>query len=230
MKRLIPLIAGLVFALSLGTQGAAHAAIHEDEVDLLINLGKQLQESASSEVEKVTSLTHSGRYNEESLKTQLNAFLCSAKNLNELLAKEPIVELEVKTAVTELKAIVLGIDDIFVYESGYDHVRRDWNECKRILRRIDGVVYREGALRSFEKIIDANQWFKEIGYFLGMHGALSKTEDTMHGDKMFKPVNDIVGHHGGGRNTTEVWQIPQPQFHSQAGQDRSAFNEDLSEF
>jgi len=230
MKKFSLLVALLVCALTFGVKGAAFAVIHDDEVPLLQKLSAQLEQTAASEVEKVQELSHGGRYNENDLLTQLNAFQETVKNLNGIISKIPIVEADLNQPLTELKALVLRIDDIFVYESGYDHVRRDWNECKRILRRIDGIVYREGLLRRMENIIDANQWFKEIGYFFGMHGALGKAEDALHGDKMFQPVNDVVGRHGGGRNTTNVWQIPQPQHHSVATQNRSPFNEDLSEF
>jgi hypothetical protein len=230
MKNFALLVVILAFALSLGVKGTAHGAIHDDEVPLLQKLSAQLVESAASELEKVEQLSRSGRYNESELLTKLNSFAETTKALNTIIQTIPIVEADLNQPMSELKSLVLGIDDIFVYESGYDHVRRDWNECKRILRRLDGVIYRAGVLRRIEHIIDANQWFKEIGYFFGMHGALSKAEDTLHGDKMFQPVNDVVGRHGGGRNTTNVWHIPQPQHHAVATQNRSSFNEDLSEF
>lgn len=230
MKKFALLLVGLMFALSIGAAGVTFGAIHDDEVPLLQKLAAQLEQSANAEIEKVQQLSHGGRYNENDLLTRLNAFSETAKALNAKIATIPIVEADLNQPLSELKSLVLSIDDIFVYEAGYDHVRRDWNECKRILRRIDGIVYREGFLRRFENIIDANQWFKEIGFFLDTHGLLSKTEDKLHGDKMFKPVNDVVGRHGGDRNTTHVWQIAQPQHTSVQTQNRSSFNEDLSEF
>ncbi|MFC2149395.1 hypothetical protein ACFLQ8_01715 [Candidatus Auribacterota bacterium] len=232
MKKIALLVVVMVVSLLIGMRGTASAVIAEDEVGLLKTLAAQLEQSARAEVDKVQALSRTGRYNEDILVTQLSAFLDASQKLNAQLAStsDPTTS-EITPVMNLLKTLVVNTDDVFVYDGGYDHVRRDWNECKRILRRIDGLVYRQGFLRRVQSIVDSNKFFKDVGYFFQVNGLLGKIEDKMHGDKMFKPVNDIVGRHGGGRNTTKVMMVPEPTFRTQATQNsRSAFNEDLQGF
>lgn len=230
MKKLSLLMAVMVFSLPFVLAGTSSAAISTDEICLLQKLSQQLEDSAKAELDKVQQLSHGGRYNEDTLNTQLNAFLEASKALNAKVAATPPDEAEITPALAEMKSLVLSIDDIFVYESGYDHVRRDWNECKRILRRIDGVVGRGGIFYRIQNILDSNQFCRDVGFFFQTHGLLGKVDDTLHGDKFFKPVTDMVGGHGGGRDTTHVWMVPEPQHKATTTQNRSSFNEDVNEF
>ncbi|MDP8262569.1 MAG: hypothetical protein P9M13_04620 [Candidatus Ancaeobacter aquaticus] len=230
MKKCALLVMVMVCAVLFGLSVPAYAVIDSNEMGVLQKLCGQLEASAQQEVSKVESLSHAGRYNEDILKTQLISFRDASQKLNAEVTEGTPTAKNLSPVMNELKTLVLNIDDVFVYDAGYDHVRRDWNECKRILRRINGLVYREGVLRRLQNIIDSNEFFKDVGYFFKVHGALGKLEDTLHGDKMFKPINDIVGRHGGGRDTTRVLIVPEPKLNAQSTQNRSSFNEDLNGF
>ena len=140
MKKCALLVMVIVCAVLFGLSVPAYAVIDSNEMGVLQKLCGQLEASAQQEVSKVESLSHAGRYNEDILKTQLISFRDASQKLNAEVTEGTPTAKNLSPVMNELKTLVLNIDDVFVYDAGYDHVRRDWNECKRILRRINGLV------------------------------------------------------------------------------------------
>ncbi len=200
------------------------------EFTLLQKMAAELNANARAGLESATAAEHAGRYGEDNYIAMRKSFSEAAAELSAILSKSPVDAAKVGAVVNTLKALVLDIDDVFVYNPGYLNHLRNWNECKRILRRVDGLIYREGALRRVETIWDSNSLLRGVGQSLNVHGLLSGMEDNFHRTNLTEPIDNWVGRHGGGRGVTHVWMIPCASHRGELLNDRSEFNETVTQY
>jgi hypothetical protein len=202
----------------------------DGEFALLQSFASKLEGSAAEGLEAAQSSSHTGRYGEDNYLDLLQSFADSAGSLSSTLQESPVDIRKVHMAIKALKTLVLDIDDVFVYNAGYLNQIRGWNESKRVLRRIDGLVYREGGLRRFERIWDANDILRDAGSRLNMHGALSNLDDRLHRSDKTASFDKLVGREGGGRKAAHVWTLPDASYSGELANDRSTFNEGLKQY
>ena len=204
--------------------------VSNSEFYSLQQLASELKADADKGLRDAEPKEHGGRYGEDNYIAMRKSFAEAAGTLDTTLRTAPVDIRKVHMTIKALKTIVVDLDDVFVYNPGFLNHLRNWNECKRVLRRVDGVVYREGQLRRVERIWDANQFFRDVGKFFNAHGLLSGVEDHLHRTNPTGPMDSLVGRHGGGRRVTHVWMLPSSTYNSQMTNDRSAFNEDVQQY
>lgn len=196
----------------------------------LRRLTAELEGTAQEGLEQGQAKSHGGRYGESHYLGMRKSFSEAAQTLTAQLNNSPVDIRNVHMAIKAMKVLVLDIDDVFVYNPSFLHQLRNWNECKRLLRRIDGTVYREGGLRRVERLWDSNAFMRDVGKFLNVHGLLSGVDDHLHRTNSTGPMDTLVGHHGGGRQVTHVMTLPDASYHGQLANDKSAMNEGVTQY
>lgn len=204
--------------------------VSDPEFYLLQILASELAVDAKTGLAQADADAHVGRYGEENYMAMLKSFSEASDTLDEILHNSPIDIRKVHMTIKALKTLVVDIDDVFVYNPTYLNQMRGWNECKRILRRIDGTVYQEGALRRLQTVIDSNQFMKDIGKFLNMNGSLGRMGDGLHRNNPTGPMDRLVGRHTGARRAATVWMLPSGTYQSQATNPRSDMNEAVQQY
>ncbi len=207
-----------------------YSNVSNPEFSLLQQMAAELKADALHGLDAAQTTLHAGQYGVDNYVEMIKAFADAAETLDSTLRSSPIDIRNVHMTIKALKTLVLDIDDVFAYNPNYLNQLRNWNECKRILRRIDGIVYREGGLRRFESIVDANPWLRSVGKFFNMHGVLSGVEDTLHRNNTTAPMDALVGHHGGGRKATHVWMVANSTYQGELANGSSAMNEGVTQF
>ncbi len=207
-----------------------YSNVSNQEFANLRRLAAGLENVSREGLKSAQAKSHGGRYGEDVYLGMRKSFEEAAKTLTGVLSKSPVDTRKVHATIRAMKALVLDMDDVFVYNPSYLHQLRNWNECKRILRRIDGTVYREGALRRAERIWYSNVFLRDMGKFLNVHGLLSGVDDHLHRTNSTGPMDTFVGHHGGGRQTTHVMTLPDAGYQGDLANDRSAMNEGVTQY
>ncbi len=204
--------------------------VSNPEFYLLQELTSELKADANKGLQDAQARGHAGRYGEGNYIEMLKSFAEAAGTLDTTVRTAPVDIRKVHMSIKALKTLVVDLDDVFVYNPGYLNQIRNWNECKRVLRRIDGTVYREGGFRRVERIWDSNQFFRDVGKFLNVHGLFSGVDDQLHRTNPTGPMDTLVGRHGGGRRVAHVWMLPSSTYNSKMTNDRSTFNEGVQQY
>ncbi len=212
-----------------GTIPNAYSNMSDPEFYLLQQLSAELARVSKQGLDEALADAHEGRYGESNYIEMRQAFHEAADALNAALRTAPVDKAKVDEAIKAMKLLVLDIDDVFVYNAGFLRQMRNWNECKRVLRRMDGLVYREGGLRRLESIWDASTFFNDIGKTLNVHGLLGNMDDGLHKTNPTGQVDSLIGHHTGGRRVATIWMVPNSVVHGSLQNANSDLNDGLAQ-
>lgn len=204
--------------------------VSDPEFFLLQNLASELATVSKTGLDAAESNAHIGRYGEGNYIAMRKAFAEAAATLNDILHNSPIDLRKVHMTIKALKTIVVDLDDVFVYNPNYLNQLRNWNECKRILRRVDGTVYQEGGLRRLQTTIDSNQYMKNTGKFFNMNGFLGNLGDWLHRNNPTGPMDRLVGRYTGCRRVGTVWMLPSGTYQSSLTNARADMNEVVQQY
>ncbi len=207
----------------------AYSNMSDPEFYLLQQLSAELVRVSKQGMDESLADAHEGRYGESNYIEMRQAFHETADALSASVRAAPVDKAKVDQSIKAMKLLVLDIDDVFVYNAGFLRQMRNWNECKRILRRIDGLVYREGGLRRLQSIWDASTFFNEVGQTLNVHGLLGNMDDGLHKTNPTGQVDSLIGHHTGGRRVGTVWMVPNSIVHGSLQNANSDLNDGLAQ-